>query len=198
MKNGPCGIISNRMKEVGEGSAGFRSELNRVNGVDEAGDSEDETDETDETGGDGEPNMLKRAMSDISVVVVVVDGGEGRDEVESGSRSGLLNSSDSLKGLNLTKGGVVGAAVGWRDVFVVGRGRFFLRMNGLFLAGVSDCSTSGLAFNMGLLDVVALPVTPGLLVFIVVITVGGALTFCSSKLLISSFSDSSTTGGLDP
>ena len=176
------------MKEVGEGSAGFRSELNLVNGVDETGVSDDET------GGDVELNMLKSGMFDISVVVV--DGGEGRDEVESGSRSGLLNSSDLLKGLNLRKGGMVDDGVGWRDVFFVGRGLFFLRMNGLFLEGVSDCSKPGLAFNSGFPDVVSLSVTPGLLVFNVVITLAGAFTFCNSTLLISSLSDSSTTGGL--
>ena len=205
MKNGPCGIISNLMKEVGNGSAGFRSELNLVNGVDEAGDSDDET------GGDVELNAVKGGMFDISVAVV--DGSEGRDEVESGSRgpnvvlprvltfSKFLNNSDWSNALNLTtdvESGSPGLNVGWRVVIFVGRGRFFLRMNGLFLEDVSDCSSPGLAFNIGLLDVVALSATPGLLVFIVVVTVASAFTFCNSTLLISSLSDSSAAGGLVP
>ena len=69
---------------------------------------------------------------------------------------------------------------------------------GLFLEDESDCSSPGLAFNIGLLDVVALSATPGLLVFIVVVTVAGAFTFCNSTLLISSLSDSSAAGGLVP
>ena len=138
VKNGPCGIISNRMKEVGEGSSGFRSELNLVKGVDEGGGGSD-----DEVGGDAEPNDgVESGISSIPVVVVDVEvddeGGEGRVGVESGWSPGLLNRIDPLKGLNLTKGGVVGTAFGCRDVILVGRGLFFLRMKGLLLTGGSE------------------------------------------------------------
>ena len=138
VKNGPCGIISNRMKEVGEGSSGFRSELNLVKGVDEGGGGSE-----DEVAGDAEPNDgVESGTSSIPVVVVDVEvddeGGEGRVGVEPGWSPGLLNRIDPLKGLNLTKGGVVGTAVGCRDVILVGRGLFFLRMKGLLLTGGSE------------------------------------------------------------